>query len=60
MHEMWRCIAPLGHFIDVGRTDVLGGGKLGLERCCQGSWLVSRPSEVTAAMRVRQKGEFES
>lgn len=31
MHEMWRCIAPLGHFIDVGRTDVLGGGKLGLE-----------------------------
>lgn len=31
MHEMWRCIAPLGRFIDVGRTDVLGGGKLGLE-----------------------------
>ncbi|KGO64075.1 Acyl transferase/acyl hydrolase/lysophospholipase [Penicillium italicum] len=31
MHEMWRCIAPLGHFIDVGRTDVIGGGKLGLE-----------------------------
>ena len=31
MHEMWKCIAPLGHFIDVGRTDVLGGGKLGLE-----------------------------
>ena len=31
MHEMWRCIAPLGRFIDVGRTDVLGGGRLGLE-----------------------------
>ena len=31
MHEMWRCIAPLGRFIDVGRTDVLGSGRLGLE-----------------------------
>ncbi|KAI0003422.1 putative polyketide synthase [Xylariaceae sp. FL0662B] len=31
MHEIWRCIAPLGRFIDVGRTDVLGGGKLSLE-----------------------------
>ena len=31
MHEMWRCIAPMGRFIDVGRTDVLGGGKLSLE-----------------------------
>jgi NADPH:quinone reductase-like Zn-dependent oxidoreductase len=31
MHETWRCIAPLGRFIDVGRTDVLGGGRLGLE-----------------------------
>ncbi|KAF3003888.1 t1pks [Neopestalotiopsis sp. 37M] len=31
MHETWRCIASLGRFIDVGRTDVLGGGRLGLE-----------------------------
>lgn len=31
MHETWRCVAPLGRFIDVGRTDVLGGGRLGLE-----------------------------
>lgn len=31
MHETWRCIAPMGRFIDVGRTDVLGGGRLGLE-----------------------------
>jgi len=31
MHETWRCIAPLGRFIDIGRTDVLGGGRLGLE-----------------------------
>ncbi|KAI0125370.1 KR domain-containing protein [Xylariales sp. AK1849] len=31
MHETWRCIAPLGRFIDIGRTDVLGGGKLGHE-----------------------------
>lgn len=31
MHEMWRCIAPLGRFIDVGRVDVLGSGNLGLE-----------------------------
>jgi len=30
MHETWRCIAPLGRFIDVGRTDVLGGGRLEL------------------------------
>lgn len=31
MHETWRCIASLGRFIDIGRTDVLGGGRLGLE-----------------------------
>ncbi|EGX93678.1 polyketide synthase, putative [Cordyceps militaris CM01] len=31
MHETWRLIAPLGRFVDVGRTDVLGGGSLGLE-----------------------------
>lgn len=31
MHETWRCIAPMGRFIDVGRTDVLGGGQLALE-----------------------------
>ncbi|KAI9148767.1 Prosolanapyrone synthase [Paramyrothecium foliicola] len=31
MHETWTCVAPLGRFIDVGRTDVLGGGRLGLE-----------------------------
>ncbi|KAI0533438.1 hypothetical protein GGR58DRAFT_506361 [Xylaria digitata] len=31
MHETPRCIAPLGRFIDVGRTDVLGGARLGLE-----------------------------
>ncbi|KAI1827427.1 putative polyketide synthase [Xylaria intraflava] len=31
MHEMWRCIAPLGRFLDLGRTDVLGAGKISLE-----------------------------
>ena len=31
MHEMWRCIAPLGRFIEVGRTDVIDRGQLNLE-----------------------------
>jgi NADPH:quinone reductase-like Zn-dependent oxidoreductase len=31
MHETWRCIAPMGRFIDVGRTDVIDHGKLALE-----------------------------
>ncbi|KAI0198016.1 putative polyketide synthase [Astrocystis sublimbata] len=31
MHETWRCIAPLGRFIDLGRTGVLGAEKLSLE-----------------------------
>lgn len=31
MHETWRCIAPLGRFIDLGRTAVLGADKLSLE-----------------------------
>ena len=31
MHELWNCIAPMGRFIDVGRTDIMGNGKLGLE-----------------------------
>lgn len=30
MKETWRCIAPMGRFIDVGRTDVLASGQLGL------------------------------
>lgn len=31
MHETWKCIAPMGRFIEVGRTDILGHGKLNLE-----------------------------
>ncbi|KAM3427390.1 hypothetical protein MY4824_009476 [Beauveria thailandica] len=31
MHETWRLVAPLGRFVDVGRTDVLGGGRLEME-----------------------------
>ena len=31
MHESWRIIAPMGRFIEVGRTDVLDHGKLSLE-----------------------------
>lgn len=31
MDETLRCTAPLGRFIDVGRTDVIGKGKLSME-----------------------------
>ncbi len=31
MHETWRCIAPMGRFIEVGRTNVMEHGKLSLE-----------------------------
>lgn len=31
MHETWRCIAPLGRFIEVGRTNIVGGSKLSME-----------------------------
>ncbi|KAL9047293.1 MAG: hypothetical protein Q9214_000093 [Letrouitia sp. 1 TL-2023] len=31
MHESWRAIAPMGRFIEVGRTDIIEHGKLGLE-----------------------------
>lgn len=31
MHDTWRCIAPLGRFIDVDRTDILGDGRLELD-----------------------------
>ncbi|KAI0190622.1 putative polyketide synthase [Xylaria flabelliformis] len=31
MHEIWRCIAPFGRFIDLGRTAVLSFEKLSLE-----------------------------
>lgn len=31
LHETWRCIAPMGRFIDVGRVDVIDHGKLNLE-----------------------------
>ncbi|KAF2275719.1 polyketide synthase [Westerdykella ornata] len=31
MHETWRCIAPRGRFIDVGRVDVQNHGTIALE-----------------------------
>ena len=31
MQEFWRCIAPLGRFIEVGRLDVINHGKLPME-----------------------------
>ncbi|KAF2197579.1 putative polyketide synthase [Delitschia confertaspora ATCC 74209] len=31
MHEIWRCIAPLGRFIELGRTAVLGKERLAME-----------------------------
>ena len=31
LHETWRCIAPAGRFIEVGRMEVLNSRKLGLE-----------------------------
>lgn len=31
MHETWRCIAPFGRFIEVGRTNVLGCSKLSMD-----------------------------
>ena len=31
MHEMFRCIAPGGRFIEVGRTDIMANGSLSLE-----------------------------
>ncbi|KAF2452119.1 putative polyketide synthase [Karstenula rhodostoma CBS 690.94] len=31
MHDAWRCIAPAGRFIEVGRTDVLASGSLPLD-----------------------------
>jgi len=31
MHETWRCIAPMGRFIEVGRKDIMEHGKLSLE-----------------------------
>lgn len=31
MQEFWRCLAPLGRFIELGRLDVLNHGKLPME-----------------------------
>ena len=31
MQESWRAIAPMGRFVEVGRTDVLDHGKLNME-----------------------------
>ncbi|PYI35482.1 iterative type I polyketide synthase [Aspergillus indologenus CBS 114.80] len=28
LHESWGCLAPLGRFIEVGKRDILAGGKL--------------------------------
>lgn len=31
MHETWRCIAPLGRFVQIGPTDVHGDGNFSME-----------------------------
>lgn len=30
LHELWRCIAPMGRFIEIGRVDILERGNLPL------------------------------
>jgi hypothetical protein len=30
LKETWRCIAPMGRFVEIGRLDVLGHGELPL------------------------------
>lgn len=31
MHETWKCIAPMGRFLEVGRMDVHGNGHLSMD-----------------------------
>jgi NADPH:quinone reductase-like Zn-dependent oxidoreductase/ubiquinone/menaquinone biosynthesis C-methylase UbiE len=31
MHEYWRCVAPGGRFVEIGRTEVLDNGSLSLD-----------------------------
>ncbi|MCJ1377213.1 hypothetical protein MMC17_000305 [Xylographa soralifera] len=54
MHETWKCIAPMGRFIEVGRTDILDHGKLSLDVFNRNATF----SSFDLGLLNRQKPEF--
>lgn len=31
LHATWSCVAPWGHMVEIGKRDLLGGGKLDMQ-----------------------------
>lgn len=51
MHEYWRCIATMGRFIEIGRTEVLDNGKLSLDVFQRNATFASFDLEVMSKKR---------
>jgi NADPH:quinone reductase-like Zn-dependent oxidoreductase len=49
MHESWRCIAPLGRFVDVGRLDVQNSATLAMDVFARNATYSSFDLSVMAA-----------
>ncbi|PQE21953.1 polyketide synthase protein [Rutstroemia sp. NJR-2017a WRK4] len=51
MHEYWRCIAPMGRFVEIGRTEVLEKGQLNLDIFQRTATFASFDLEVMSNIR---------
>lgn len=51
MHEYWRCIAPCGRFVEIGRTEILDNGKLNLDVFRRNATFASFDLEVLSNTR---------
>ena len=52
MHEYWRCIAPCGRFVEIGRTEILENGKLNLDVFRRNAGFASFDLEVISDTRL--------
>lgn len=52
MQESWRCIAPLGRFVDVGRLDVQNSAALGMEVFARNATFTSFDLSVVAGQSM--------
>ncbi|TGO27521.1 hypothetical protein BPAE_0041g00680 [Botrytis paeoniae] len=58
MHDYWRCIAPMGRFVEIGRTEVLEKGKLNLDVFQRTATFASFDLEVMSNLRPKVIGDL--
>ncbi|KAF5869444.1 putative polyketide synthase protein [Botrytis fragariae] len=58
MHDYWRCIAPMGRFVEIGRTEILEKGKLNLDVFQRTATFASFDLEVMSNLRPKVIGDL--